>query len=224
MTAWSSRTSLAEMMFLVGHDEASKGEPLIRPEFLNYAVMGALLADLSIARRIRVSAGCVRGSKDTVGGPGRATDLSAVTADDATGFFIDCVDAQSRGFTVRQWLLDLALEINFRVAQQLVDSGVVRHHRSSRRPGRAPDCYPPISRVAAAAPRLSLARCFQQPNEFDLRTGVLAGLSASVGLHRFVDPGLSQTVVRDILEELMYYMPRDLREIIVAVEKMASSG
>lgn len=224
MTAARSTPSLAEMMFLVGHDEGSGGEPLIRPELLPRAVMAALLADLSVARRIKIVNGYVCCTEDTLGGRSRAPGSLISAADDAGSCFIEHMKAQEKAFTVRQWLRQLAVEIHFRVAQQLVDTGVLRYRRSSRRIVRhATDCYPPVSLVVAAAPRLALARCFHQPREFDLTLGVLAGLCAAVGLLRFVDPTLPQTLSNEILDELMSYMPTDLREIINCVEQIAAS-
>ena len=197
------------MMFLVAHDELSVGEPLIRPESLTRAVMGALLADLAMRRRIRVLDGYVQCAEKVP---------PIEPADDAGNFFMDCLVAQNRHFTVGQWLRQLALDVNFQVAQRLVEAGVVGHRQSPRGLVRhGADRYPAASLAAAAAPRLTLARCFQRPTEFDLRLGVLAGLSAAVGLQRFVGRDLSQAVLSEICDELMHHMPTDLREIIDSV-------
>lgn len=222
MTASRSVRSLAEMMFLIAHDEASGGEPLVRPELVARAVMGALVADLAMKRRIRVLNGYVWCADNTRGGSGGPAGALTAPVDAVGNSFLHCVATRTDRLSVRRWLGELAADTTAAVARQLVEDNVVGWQQSSRWFARqAVDSYPPVDLLVVSGPRLALAHCFRQPTDFDLGLGVLAALVAVAGLQRFVDPGLSQRVSQrimdEIVDELMQHMPADLREIIDAV-------
>jgi len=148
--------SIAEMFFLVAVDDIG-GRPRARTDLLHSGVAGGVFADLALRRFIRVNdTGLVR--------PTSATGCDA--AGSAAAHVVEAVAQQGRTCSVRHWIEEIGPAVFELVSQQLADAGVIRREQAGGL--RRHEIYPPADLIAAATPRLELARMLRDPRQFTL--------------------------------------------------------
>jgi len=202
--------SIAEMFFLVAGDDIG-GRPRARTDLLHSGVAGGVFADLALRRFIRVNdTGLVR--------PTSATGCDA--AGSAAAHVVEAVAQQGRTCSVRHWIEEIGPAVFELVAQQLADAGVIRREWVGGL--RRHEIYPPADLVAAATPRLELARMLRDPRRFTLVCGIVAVLVDVAGLGGTFSADRSRAVVREIMVELADNLPGDLQAITHGVRTAAS--
>ena len=203
--------SVAEMFFLTAVDETS-GRQHVRTDLLYSGVVGGVLADLALARCLRVDEGglvlLTSVTRRTV------TDLGAA-------YLVEAVARQNRTFSVRRWIEETGPAVFELVCRGLVEGEVIRREQVGKL--RRHDVYPPANRVAAATPRMALTRMLRDPRQFTLRLGVVAVLVEIAGLDATFSADLNRAKVREITAELTAHLPRDLRTITDGVRTVASN-
>ena len=202
--------SIAEMFFLVAVDDIG-GRARVRTDLLHSGVAGGVFADLVLRRFIRVDdTGLVR--------PTSATGCSADGS--AAAHVVEAVAQEDRALSVRHWIEEIGPAVFELVAQQLADAGVIRREWVGGL--RRHEIYPPVDLVAAATPRLELARMLRDPRRFTLVCGIVAVLVDVAGLGGTFSADRSRAVVREIMVELADNLPGDLQAITHGVRTAAS--
>jgi Golgi phosphoprotein 3 (GPP34) len=202
--------SVAEMFFLIAVDGLG-GRPRTRTDLLYSGVVGGVLADLALRQLIRVDDdGLVR--------PTSAASVGDVG--DAAAHVLEAVAAQEGTRAVRRWIEDLGPAVFELVYQRLADTAVLRRERTAGL--RRHEVYPPVHLVAAATPRLELARMLRDPRRFTLLAGVFAVLVDVTGLSGTFGADRHKSIVREIMGELADGLPGDLRAITSGVRAAAA--
>jgi hypothetical protein len=106
------------------------------------------------------------------------------------------------------------------VFQQLADAGVIRREQVGGL--RRHEIYPPVDLVAAATPRLDLARMLRDPRRFTLVFGIVAVLVDIAGLGGTFGADRRRSIVQEIMAELADNLPGDLRAITHGVRAATS--
>jgi Golgi phosphoprotein 3 (GPP34) len=179
--------SVAETFFLIAVDETG-GRQRVRPEAVYSGVTGGVFADLALRRFLRVDdSGLVR--------PTSVTSCSPTGS--AAAHVLEAVAQQERILPVQDWIEEIGPAVGELVYRELAGAAVIR--REHVRGLRPRDTYPAVNLVAAATPRLELARMLCDPRAFTF------------------SGERSRPVIRQIMAELAEHLPGDLRAITSGV-------
>jgi Golgi phosphoprotein 3 (GPP34) len=204
--------SLAGAFFLIAHD-AFDGRLALSPELLGCGLVGAELADLILARRLRVED---NGMLVVANPEGGFTGIGPLEEpDEVDEFVIRTVRSQSLVHTVRAWVEPLQDGLYELISRGLVDAGVVRQEHGPRRLGRSrqPARFPAEDLLAATRPQQQLRELLARPVDLTLRVGILAALVNALGIEKLLDLNLDRTVQRELLDEIDQNLPTDLKAV-----------
>jgi hypothetical protein len=200
----ASRQPLALDFFLIAHDPFDGGRLAISTEILGCGLVGAEIAELVLARRLRVD----------------GDDVVVVTeprgpVDEIDGYVLEAVDGQESVHSVRAWIEPLQDGLYALIGDRLVASGVLRREHGTRRIGRGrqPDRFPASDLLAACAPQQRLEQLLRSPKDLTLAPGVLAALLGVLGVDRLLTTAIDRTTLREMLVEIEQNLPADLRAV-----------
>lgn len=207
--AMKQMTRLSSQLFLLLHDPfTGKGE--VGQELLECGVSAAQLADLVIARRLRVIDDQV-----VMAGP-----VQAGSADEVGEYVLGCVADQSTTYSVRMWVASLGGAVTDLVVRELVDAGVVLHERGRRGlRGRKLDRFPARDLLRASNPRNRVRHMLAHPTEFDLAGATIASIVGALGAERVFEA----RDTRELLRELNAHMPLPLQAVMTGLAAAVAS-
>lgn len=199
-----SHRALAVDFFLIAHDPFNDGKLRIGPELLGSGLVGAEIAELVMARRLRVDGECLVPLNTS--GP----------LDDLGDYVLENVVNQPAAHSVKSWIEPLQDGVYALVGRQLVMTGMVRREAGARRltrGGRQPDRFPANDLLAATRPQQHLEQLLRAPRDLSLAAGMLAALIAALGLDGLLDPNLDRGIMRELLIEIEQHLPADLAAV-----------
>jgi hypothetical protein len=191
---------LADDLFLLAHDDVS-GKPRLHSRVAGLGLAGALLADLMLLGRVQVyRTGLVVVDPQPVGDALLGEVFYAV--------------AESPNHPIGEWLTFLAPTLPRRVAQRILDAGMVTEVRSmlSREPR-----WRPTDSTTAAAPAVRLRAQLTREEMLSPQDAALAGLIVACGLTQHVLWD-SAPRTKQYLDMVVAAMPDPLRELVTATE------
>lgn len=208
----ASRQPLALDFFLIAHDPFDGGRLAISTEILGCGLVGAEIADLVLARRLRID-----GDDVVVTEPGGQVD-------DIDGYVLEAVDGQESVHSVRTWIEPLQDGLYALIGDRLVAAGVLRREQGTRRIGRGrqPDRFPANDLLAACAPQQRLEQLLRSPKDLTLAPGVLAALLGVLGVDRLLPTAIDRTTLREMLVEIEQNLPTDLRTVCDGVRAVTA--
>jgi hypothetical protein len=208
----ASRQPLALDFFLIAHDPFDGGRLAISTEILGCGLVGAEIADLVLARRLRID-----GDDVVVTEPGGQVD-------DIDGYVLEAVDGQESVHSVRTWIEPLQDGLYALIGDRLVAAGVLRREQGTRRIGRGrqPDRFPANDLLAACAPQQRLEQLLRSPKDLTLAPGVLAALLGVLGVDRLLTTAIDRTTLREMLVEIEQNLPSDLRTVCDGVRAVTA--
>jgi hypothetical protein len=208
----ASRQPLALDFFLIAHDPFDGGRLAISTEILGCGLVGAEIADLVLARRLRID-----GDDVVVTEPGGQVD-------DIDGYVLEAVDGQESVHSVRSWIEPLQDGLYALIGDRLVAAGVLRREQGTRRIGRGrqPDRFPADDLLAACAPQQRLEQLLRSPKDLTLASGVLAALLGVLGVDRLLPTAIDRTTLREMLVEIEQNLPTDLRTVCDGVRAVTA--
>jgi hypothetical protein len=163
---------LGDEFFLSAHRDYD-GRPRLSQSALTLGLAAALLAELAMHGRIRISP---RKLELTVVNPEPPPDATAHAV-------LDQLDAEPSVADLTTWLLFLGRTSHQRVAERLVRARMVREVGGGP-PWRRVCLYPPIDPNDALFPAVRVAGLALRRQPFDPPDAVLVGLAAATGLDR----------------------------------------
>jgi Golgi phosphoprotein 3 (GPP34) len=208
---------LAADFFLIAHDPFDGGRLAISTEILGCGLVGAEVADLILARRLRVD-----GDDLVVGEPsGREPGGPLDEADD---YVLEALAGQDSVHPVRTWVEPLQDGLYALVGDRLVASGVLRREHGTRRIGRGrqPDRFPADDLLAACAPQQRLEQLLRAPQDLTLAPGFLAALIGVLGVDRLLNSEIDRATLREMLAEIEQNLPTDLRVLCNGVRAVTA--
>jgi hypothetical protein len=208
----ASRQPLALDFFLIAHDPFDGGRLAISTEILGCGLVGAEIADLVLARRLRID-----GDDVVVTEPGGQVD-------DIDGYVLEAVDGQESVHSVRSWIEPLQDGLYALIGDRLVAAGILRREQGTRRIGRGrqPDRFPADDLLAACAPQQRLEQLLRSPKDLTLASGVLAALLGVLGVDRLLPTAIDRTTLREMLVEIEQNLPTDLRTVCDGVRAVTA--
>jgi Golgi phosphoprotein 3 (GPP34) len=207
-----SPQSLAADFFLIVHDPFDDGRLAISTEILGCGLVGAELAQLVLARRLRVDDDGV-----VVTEPGGQVD-------EVDGYVIEAVSNQDAVHPVRAWIEPLQDGLYSLIADRLVGSGILRREQGTRRIGRGrqPDRFPANDLLAACAPQQRLEQLLRSPKDLTLAPGMLAALLGVLGVDRLLTTAIDRPTLREMVVEIEQNLPTDLRAVCDGVRAVTA--
>ncbi len=207
-----TREALAADLFLIAHDPFDDGRLRINPDLLGGGLVGAVLIDLLLARRLGTD------------GEDLVVLESAGEPDEVDDYVVEAVAAQSELHPVRAWVEPLQDGVYSLVARAVVLSGTVRRHPGVRRLGRGrqPDRFPATDLLAACRPQQDLEALLRSPKDLTLAAGALATLIGVLGVDGLLGPELDRVALRELLAEIEHHLPGDLRLVCDAVRAVSA--
>ena len=200
--------SITADFFLIAHDPFDDGKLRVGTELFGCGLVGAKLAELVMARRLRLD-----GDKVVV------MD-SAKLQDDGDDYVLENVAGQSTAHSAKSWIEPLQDGLYEVVARQLVMAGVVRRQTGVRRfarGGRHPDRFPANDLLVATRPQQDLEELLRTPRDLSLAAGTLAAIVGAVGLDSSFNLQLDRAYLRELLTEIEQNLPSDLFTIYDSV-------
>jgi hypothetical protein len=201
---------LAEQFFLIGHDEFS-GRPAVSIELVQCGLVGALLGEVIIERRL-----AIKDSKVVV--------LDAAPTDgDFADRLVTAVDSQRTTHRVRTWAEQVGPDAYKVIAERLVETGTLRHEHGRKMLGGSGGRYPAVDTYAAARPRLMLTHVISHREEMDLPQAVLACLLTAVGIEPVLGLDMSRDALRNVISSLLRAMPSELQDLMAGIDETVAS-
>lgn len=196
---------LTDQVFLVLHDTFT-GRPSVGPVALRCGVVGALLADLVLAGRLRVTDGRL----------GLAHARREEPDPDAD-YVLAAVAAQPREHTVAAWVGALADHFLDTVSSRLVAAGVVARGGRGLL-GRGTPRFPAVDLLASARPRVHLEHKLRRPGDLDDGAAVCAAVLVAVGAERSLDVDGDRAAVRAGIAAAHDRLPPDVHRLLTGLE------
>ncbi len=196
---------LADQVFLILHDQFT-GRPAVGTTALRCAVVGAQLAGLVHAGRLRFERGRVGLAHARRGEPDADAD-----------YVLAAVAAQRAEHTVAAWVGALSDHVLRTVSRRLVDAGVVARGGRGLL-GRGPARYPARDLLAAARPRLHLEHKLRRPRELDDGAALVAAVLVAVGAGRSLDVDGDRAAVDAGIAAAHDRLPPDVHRLLTGLE------
>ncbi len=207
-----TREALAVDLFLISHDPFDEGRLRISPDLLGCGLVGAVLTDLLLARRLGVD------------GEDLVLLEAAGEPDEIDDYVLEAVATQTELHPVRAWVEPLQDGVYSLVARAVVLSRTVRRNPGVRRLGRGrqPDRFPAADLLAACRPQQRLEALLRNPKDLTLAAGTLAALIGVLGIDGLLSPELDRAALRELLAEVEHHLPGDLRLVCDAVRAVSA--
>ncbi len=207
-----TREALAVDLFLISHDPFDDGRLRISPDLLGCGLVGAVLTELMLARRLGVD------------GEDLVVLEAAGEPDEIDDYVLEAVATQSELHPVRAWVEPLQDGVYSLVARAVVLSRTVRRNPGVRRLGRGrqPDRFPAADLLAACRPQQRLEALLRNPKDLTLAAGTLAALIGVLGIDGLLSPELDRAALRELLAEIEHHLPGDLRLVYDAVRAVSA--
>jgi hypothetical protein len=207
-----TREALAVDLFLISHDPFDEGRLRISPDLLGCGLVGAVLTDLLLARRLGVD------------GEDLVLLEAAGEPDEIDDYVLEAVATQTELHPVRAWVEPLQDGVYSLVARAVVLSRTVRRNPGVRRLGRGrqPDRFPAADLLAACRPQQRLEALLRNPKDLTLAAGTLATLIGVLGIDGLLSPELDRAALRELLAEVEHHLPGDLRLVCDAVRAVSA--
>ncbi len=207
-----TREALAVDLFLISHDPFDDGRLRISPDLLGCGLVGAVLTELMLARRLGVD------------GEDLVVLEAAGEPDEIDDYVLEAVATQSELHPVRAWVEPLQDGVYSLVARAVVLSRTVRRNPGVRRLGRGrqPDRFPAADLLAACRPQQRLEALLRNPKDLTLAAGTLAALIGVLGIDGLLSPELDRAALRELLAEIEHHLPGDLRLVCDAVRAVSA--
>ncbi len=207
-----TREALAVDLFLIAHDPFDEGRLRISPDLLGCGLVGAVLTDLLLARRLGVD------------GEDLVLLEAAGEPDEIDDYVLEAVATQTELHPVRAWVEPLQDGVYSLVARAVVLSRTVRRNPGVRRLGRGrqPDRFPAADLLAACRPQQRLEALLRNPKDLTLAAGTLATLIGVLGIDGLLSPELDRAALRELLAEVEHHLPGDLRLVCDAVRAVSA--
>jgi len=193
---------VADDLYLLAHDDRS-GRPLLPPRPLGTGLAGALLAELMLAR-------CIRLRSDTAVVIGQHVPRAAV----AGHVLLKLIADEPKPLPVQTWLEFLSQTAARDVALRLEEAGYLARVRS-RVPGRGSRMVP-VNPDWAFAPMLRVRAALDRGREPSPPAAALTGLAVACGLGFRLEQ--YQPQAGRSTGDAVAWLPPDLRQLIIQTQ------
>jgi hypothetical protein len=204
------RFTLVDALFFICYDEFT-GKPVLSRTMLDVGLVGAVLCDLLLTRRIIIENKKIRPAAKPHRGPAVADRILA-----------DIVTEQGT-YTLREWIDYLRQDILDLVSAPLIAAGEVIG-RVDRSLLRKVQRYRPTDVLACTAARGEVRAVVLGQVELDLYAACLALLSWTVGLDNLCEPELNRGQLRSWMDSTLKSMPSQVADLISGVEATAAAA